>query len=70
MHTGTMTMRIPELRDGAGPAQNEISPSDADRAHVATGARLRITSRFGSIEGFARISDRCRPGTLFAHFTT
>ncbi|MEI9947738.1 MAG: nitrate reductase [Pseudomonadota bacterium] len=67
-HTGTMTMRIPELRDGAGPAQIEISPSDADRAHVATGARLRITSRFGSIEGFARISDRCRPGTLFAAF--
>jgi len=67
-HTGTMTMRIPELRDGAGPAHIEISPSDADRAHVAPGARLRITSRFGSIEGLARISDRCRPGTLFAAF--
>jgi len=67
-HTGTMTMRIPELRDGAGPARIELAPSDADRAHVTEGARLRITSRFGSVEGLAHITDRCRPGTLFAAF--
>lgn len=67
-HTGTMTMRIPELRDGAGPARIEISPSDADRQHVAEGAPLRLTSRFGSVDGLAHITDRCRPGTLFAAF--
>ena len=67
-HTGTMTMRIPELRDGAGPARIEISPSDADRQRVAEGSPLRLTSRFGSVEGLAHITDRCRPGTLFAAF--
>jgi nitrate reductase NapA len=67
-HTGTMTMRIAELRDGAGPALIEISPSDAQRAQLSEGARVRLTSRFGSIEGVSRVSDRCLPGTLFAAF--
>jgi nitrate reductase NapA len=67
-HTGTMTMRIAELRDGAGPALIEVSPSDAQRAQLSDGARVRLTSRFGSLEGVSRISDRCLPGTLFAAF--
>lgn len=67
-HSGTMTMRIPELRDGAGPAHLEVSPADARRYGIADGARVRLTSRFGSVEGLARLTDRCRPGTLFAAF--
>lgn len=67
-HTGTMTMRIPELRDGAGPACIELSPVEADRLRIEDGNRIRVTSRFGSIEGVARRSERCRPGTLFAAF--
>jgi nitrate reductase NapA len=67
-HTGTMTMRIPELRDGAGPALIEVSPADAQLKQLSDGARVRVTSRFGRIEGVSRISDRCRPGTLFAAF--
>jgi nitrate reductase NapA len=67
-HTGTMTMRIAELRDGAGPALIEISPTDARRAQLSDGARVRVTSRFGSLEGLSRVSDRCLPGTLFAAF--
>ncbi len=67
-HSGTMTQRIPELRDGAGPAKLEVSPLDARRLGLSEGERLRVTSRFGSLEGIGHISDRCRPGMVFAAF--
>lgn len=67
-HTGTMTQRIAELRDGAGPARIELSPTDAHRAAINDGAPLQITSRHGSVSGIARITDRCPPGVLFASF--
>jgi nitrate reductase NapA len=67
-HTGTMTSRITELRDAAGPARIEIAPSEADKNNISDGDKVRVTSRFGSIEGIARISERCRPGMLFAAF--
>ena len=67
-HTGTMTMRIAELRDGSGPATIDVAPTEATRQRITDGMKVRVTSRFGAIDGIARVSDRCRPGTLFAAF--
>ena len=67
-HTGTMTMRIAELQRAAGSANIEISPHDANQIKIKTGDKVKITSRFGSIIGSAKITDRTRVGTLFASF--
>ncbi len=67
-HTGTMTQRIAELRNGSGPARIELSPTDARRAGISDNSPLTVTSAHGSITGVARITDRCPPGVLFAAF--
>jgi nitrate reductase NapA len=67
-HTGTMTQRIAELRDGAGPAMIDLSPTDARRAGLRDGDAVSVTSRHGSVTGRTRITDRCPPGVLFAAF--
>lgn len=67
-HTGTMTYRIPELRDGSGPARFEVSPRDARRLGLDHGDRVEVSSRYGSVEGEVRLSDSLREGLLFCAF--
>jgi formate dehydrogenase major subunit len=66
-NAGTMTGRTRnnELR----PADLlDISPEDAERAHIAEGATVRVTSRYGSVRLPAHINTAVRPGQLFATF--
>ncbi len=42
----------------------EIHPRDAAEYGIATGDRVRISSRSGSAEGVAKVSQRVRPGVL------
>jgi nitrate reductase NapA len=67
-HTGTMTGRIAELRRASGPAKIEINEQDAARLGISSGNQIELTSRYGSITGEARVTDRTRRGVLFAAF--
>ena len=67
-HTGTMTERIPQLRDAAGDARFEINEGDAHKMGVTTNDPIEVRSRFGSVTGRAVISSASPPGVLFAAF--
>jgi nitrate reductase (cytochrome) len=67
-HTGTMTMRIDELRGGAGPAVFTVSEVDAKQRGVETGDMIALSSAFGEVEGRAVIDREMRPGLVFAAF--
>jgi formate dehydrogenase major subunit len=67
-HTRTMTGRSPGLDRIAGKARVEISPADAREAGIREGDLVRITSRRGSIEAEALVSDRTGDGVIFVPF--
>jgi predicted molibdopterin-dependent oxidoreductase YjgC len=63
-----MTRRAEGLIGVYGQALVEINPDDAEQWNVKDGMRLRVTSRRGSIEAEAWITDRVPPGMVFANF--
>ncbi len=67
-HTGSMTMKSEGLNDRAPECFVEISEGDAVRYGVADGEALKVSSRRGSIEARARISDKAVDGTVFIPF--
>ncbi len=67
-HTGTMTDRIPEIHAGTPRGHFEMSESDAVLLGLQDGDRVKVTSRYGEIEGPLKVSRSPRPGTLFASF--
>jgi nitrate reductase NapA len=67
-HTGTMTERIPELRDAAGSALIEINEQDAWTHKIQEGDTVELKSRYGTMQGKARLSRSPRPGVVFASF--
>ncbi len=66
--SGAQTRRVPALNQAAPEAYVELHPDLAARVGVATGDRVRVTSRRGSAEGVARVSDAIRPDTVFMPF--
>ena len=64
-HTGTMTMRAPELRRVYAECFVEINPVDARKLEVSNGDRIRIRSRRGEAVIKARVVDMPRPGMVF-----
>ncbi len=69
-HTGTMTRRVPQLNSAMPRAYVELNPIDAARLGVATGDRVRLTSRRGEIVLPAWINGRSIPqrGLVFVPF--
>jgi formate dehydrogenase alpha subunit len=67
-HTGSMTRKVPELNVVAPEAYVEISPGDAARLKVTDGEMLKISSRRGSINVKASVSDRPSDGVVFIPF--
>jgi formate dehydrogenase major subunit/formate dehydrogenase alpha subunit len=67
-HGGEMTRRAEGLMAVYGQSLVEINPADAERIGVNGNRRLRITSRRGSIEAEAWVTDRVPPGMIFANF--
>jgi formate dehydrogenase major subunit len=66
-NAGTMTYRTPNrlLR----PVDTlDISPGDADRLGIRTGEQVTVRSRYGEAVLPVCISDRIKPGELFATF--
>jgi formate dehydrogenase major subunit/formate dehydrogenase alpha subunit len=67
-HGGEITRRARGLLAIYSRPLVEVNPDDAGRLGLDGGQRVRITSRRGSIEVEAWITDRVPPGMVFANF--
>ena len=67
-HTGTMSRQAPGLNELVPEGRLEISHDDARRLGIDQGDRIRVTSRRGSIEPVAWVTDRVSPGLVFMPF--
>ena len=67
-HTGTMSRQAPGLNGLVPEGRLEIHPDDAARLGIEDGAHVRVTSRRGSIEPLAWVTDRVSPGLVFMPF--
>jgi nitrate reductase NapA len=64
-HTGSMTLKAPELRRAQPAAFVEINPADAKRLGINSGDRVKITSRRGHVMIKARVVNTPRVGMVF-----
>ncbi len=64
-HTGTMTMRIPEIARSHPNGYLEIHPDDARKLKIAVGDMVKVTSRRGECLLPARLTEGTLPGVLF-----
>ena len=69
-HSGSMTMRIPQLSGAMPNAYVEIHPSDAGEAGIVNGDKVIVSTRRGDLELTAWINGRANPppGSLFIPF--
>ncbi len=69
-HTGTMTMRVPQLRDAMPQSYVELNRVDARRLGIANGERVLVESRRGKLELPVWIDGRGAPppGSVFVPF--
>jgi nitrate reductase NapA len=69
-HSGTMTMRVPQLRRAMPRAYAEISREDAGEVGVKTGDLVKLETRRGALVLPAWVDGRgkCPPGHVFVPF--
>jgi formate dehydrogenase major subunit/formate dehydrogenase alpha subunit len=67
-HGGEMSRRAKGLLEIYNRALVEINPDDARQIGLNGGSRVRVTSRRGSIETEAWVTDRVPPGMVYANF--
>jgi predicted molibdopterin-dependent oxidoreductase YjgC len=67
-HGGQMTRRAEGLMAVYDRALVEVNPDDAAKWNATDGTRLRVSSRRGSIEAHAWITDRVPPGMVYTNF--
>ena len=67
-HGGTITRRVPGLLELEPRLRVAIHPLDARRLRLHDGDLVRVTSRRGELEGYARLTDDVRPGAVFVPF--
>lgn len=67
-HGGQMTRRAKGLMEVYGEALVEVNPFDAEILGLNGNKRVRVTSRRGSIEAQAWVTDRVPPGMVYANF--
>lgn len=69
-HTGTMTMRVPQLRNAMPNAYVEMHPDDAAAAGLSNGSIAVVESRRGRLELPVWLNGRAQPprGTVFVPF--
>jgi predicted molibdopterin-dependent oxidoreductase YjgC len=67
-HGGEMTRRAEGLMAIYGHALIEVNPDDAAKLGLNGTKRVRVTSRRGSIEAEAWVTDRVPPGMVYANF--
>jgi formate dehydrogenase alpha subunit len=64
----SMTGKTPEIDAICPEAFAEINPADAERFGIREKSLVRLTSRRGSVEMRATITDRSQEGTIFASY--
>ncbi|MCP4349251.1 MAG: nitrate reductase [Desulfobacterales bacterium] len=64
-HTGTMTMKVPELNRSFSYAYVEINDQDAKKMGINNGDNILLETRRDKMAFEARVSDVCRPGLVF-----
>ncbi len=67
-HGGEMTRRAAGLLAVYGQALIEVNPDDAARIGLNGSRHVRVTSRRGSIEAEAWVTERVPPGMVYANF--
>ncbi len=67
-HGGEMTRRSPALMAVYGQSLVEVNPADAERLGLNGNRRVRVTSRRGTLEAEAWITERVPPGMIYANF--
>jgi formate dehydrogenase major subunit/formate dehydrogenase alpha subunit len=67
-HGGEMTRRAKGLLEIYSKPLVEVNPVDAGRLNINGNPTVRITSRRGSIQAEAWVTDRVPPGIIFANF--
>ena len=67
-HGGQMTRRAKGLMEVYSEALFELNPDDAEKLGVNGDRRVRVTSRRGSIEAEAWVTDRVPPGMVYTNF--
>ncbi len=67
-HTMTRTGSVPKLLRSEPQPFLEMHPADATRHGVREGDLVRVSSRRGSADLRARVTEDIRPGTVFAPF--
>lgn len=67
-HGGEMTRRAKGLMEVYGQSLVEVNPDDAAKLGINGNRRVRVTSRRGSIEAEAWVTDRVPPGMVYANF--
>jgi formate dehydrogenase major subunit len=66
-NAGTMTIQTRNTR--LRPTDTlDVAPHDADRLGIASGTRVRVQSRYGSVTMTARVTDVVKEGQVFATF--
>ena len=64
-HTGTMTMKVPELKRSFPKAYVEVNTQDAKKKGIQNGDDVLLETRRDKMVFQARVSDVCPPGLVF-----
>jgi formate dehydrogenase major subunit/formate dehydrogenase alpha subunit len=67
-HGGQMTRRSKGIMQVYGEALIEVNPEDGAKLGLNGQTKVRVTSRRGSIEAQAWVTDRVPPGMVYANF--
>ncbi len=67
-HGGTLTRRVEGLLELAPRLEIALHPADARRLGVDDGDPLRVASRRGELQGYARVTEAVRAGSIFVPF--
>lgn len=67
-HTGSMTRRIDAINAVAPEAYVELNPEDAKKLGISDGQKVKVSSRRGTIELKALLSERPAKGMVFIPF--
>jgi formate dehydrogenase alpha subunit len=67
-HTGTMSRKTKGLVERFPESLVEINPRDAEKLGIEEGNSIRVTSRRGSVQAKATVTERAPEGTVFMNF--
>lgn len=67
-HTGTMTRLSRGSNERYPESLVEINPADALSHGIKDGTKVRVSSRRGSVEAKASVTEKSPPGTIFMNF--